>query len=47
MTWSRATLKALVVACPGRDRMRVWPLPVVDPWFEDWWEKSRERRLNG
>ena len=22
----------------GRDFIRIWSLPVVDPWFEDWWE---------
>ena len=25
---------ALVVACPGQDMIRVWPLPVEQPWFE-------------
>lgn len=25
----------LVVACPGRDMLRVWPLPVGQPWWED------------
>ena len=29
---------ALVVACPGRDMIRVWPLPMEQPW----WEKSRD-----
>jgi hypothetical protein len=23
---------ALVVACPGQDLIRVWPLPVEQPW---------------
>ena len=23
---------------PGRDLVRLWPLPVQNPWFEDWWE---------
>ena len=26
---------ALVVACPGQDMIRVWPLPVEQPWFGD------------
>ena len=21
--------------------IRIWPLPVVDPWFEDWWEHEK------
>lgn len=25
----------VAVACKGRDMIRVWPLPMVDPWFED------------
>ena len=25
----------LVVACPGQDLIRVWPLPVEQPWWED------------
>lgn len=25
----------LAVACPGRDMLRVFPLPPVSPWFED------------
>jgi hypothetical protein len=24
-----------VITCPGRDMIRIWPLPVVNPWFED------------
>ena len=26
---------ALVVACPGQDLIRVWPLPVEQPWWGD------------
>ena len=26
---------ALVVACPGQDLIRVWPLPMEQPWWED------------
>ena len=25
----------VVLDCPGKDSIRLWPLPVVDPWFED------------
>jgi hypothetical protein len=28
----------LVLACPGKDYVRLWPLPVMQPWFEDWLE---------
>jgi len=24
----------VVLDCPGKDRVRLWPLPVVDPWVE-------------
>jgi hypothetical protein len=27
---------ALVLACPRTDIIRLWPLPVEYPWFEDW-----------
>jgi hypothetical protein len=40
-------LPKVVVACPRRDLMRIWPLPVVDPRFEDWREEPKERKLNG
>ena len=25
----------VVLDCPGKDSIRLWPLPVVDPWFEE------------
>ena len=25
----------IVIACPRMDMMRLWPLPVIQPWFED------------
>ena len=31
----------VVLDCPGKDSIRLWPLPVVDPWFEDWWERPK------
>jgi hypothetical protein len=27
--------RALVLARPGRDMLRLWPLPPVSPWLED------------
>jgi hypothetical protein len=24
----------VVLDCPGKDSIRLWPLPVVDPWVE-------------
>ena len=35
----------IAMACPGVDMIRLWPLPVQQPWFEDhdpcygFWEK--------
>ena len=29
----------LVLSCPRMDMIRLWPLPVVHPWFEDWYEE--------
>jgi len=26
---------ALVLACPRQDMTRLWPLPMMPPWFED------------
>lgn len=26
---------ALVLACPGHDLLRLWPWPVMTPWWED------------
>ncbi len=34
LDWHRAR-PALVLACPRQDMLRVWPLPVVQPWSED------------
>ena len=33
----------VAIDCPGRDSVRIWPLPVVDPWHEDWWESQEGR----
>ena len=35
----------VVLDCPGKDSIRLWPLPVVDPWFEDWWEREERMRV--
>jgi hypothetical protein len=32
-------MNAWALACPRTDMIRLWPLPVQQPWFEDWWEK--------
>ena len=31
-------INTLVLSCPRMDMIRLWPLPVVHPWFEDWFE---------
>jgi hypothetical protein len=31
-------MNTLVLACPRHDMIRLWPLPVQQPWFENWWE---------
>jgi hypothetical protein len=28
---------ALVLACPRTDMIRLWPMPVEHPWFEEAW----------
>jgi hypothetical protein len=36
-----------VVACPGRDMIKVWPLPMETPWWEDegeWPDRPWEQR---
>jgi len=39
-------MNAWVLAFPRRDIIRLWPLPVQQPWFEDWWEDKPDF-LNG
>jgi hypothetical protein len=34
----------VVLDCPGKDSIRLWQLPVVDPWVEDWWERREAER---
>jgi hypothetical protein len=33
----------VVYACPGKDYIRLWPLPVMQPWFEDWHDTPATR----
>jgi len=35
-------LNAWVLACPRTDMIRLWPLPVQQPWFEDGLESVNE-----
>ena len=35
--------KTVTIDCPGKDLVHTWPLPVVDPWNEDWWESQEGR----
>ncbi len=44
LDWHRAR-PALVLACPGQDMLRVWPLPVMSPWFEDPVEDERSAAI--
>ena len=30
--------RTVVISCPRMDMIRVWPLPIQHPWFEDWCE---------
>ena len=36
----------VVLDCPGKDSIRLWPLPVVDPCFEDWWRRPKPPSKN-
>jgi hypothetical protein len=36
----------LVLMCPRVDAIRIWPLPIIQPWSEDWWE-GKPGSLNG
>ena len=31
-------MTTLVLACPRMDMVRLWPFPIIHPWFEDWHE---------
>src|SRR4030042_6593123 len=28
------------IGCPRIDIIRLWPLPIMQPWFEDWWDDN-------
>ena len=28
----------IALSCPGIDTIRLWPFPIIKPWFEDWFE---------
>ena len=28
----------IAAGCPGRDLVRLWPLPIQMEWDEDWWD---------
>ena len=30
----------LLLDCPGKESIKLRPLPVVDPWVEDWWGRE-------
>ena len=32
--------RTITIDCPGKDSVRIWPLPMVDPWNEDSWESQ-------
>jgi hypothetical protein len=32
------TIYKIALACPRMDMIRIWALPVQQPWFEDGWE---------
>jgi len=37
------SVNTLVLTCPRMEPVRLWPLLVVDPWNEDWWESQEEK----
>ena len=43
MDW-HAQRGIVALACAGRDMIKVWPLPVETPWWEDGLEESDELR---
>ena len=40
-------VNTVALDCPGKDSMRLWPLLVVDLWFEDWREREEARVIVG
>ena len=31
-------MRHVIYSCPRMDSIRLWPLPVLQPWYEDWYE---------
>jgi hypothetical protein len=40
-------ISAIAFACPRMDLVRLWPLPIITPWSEDWWEDFRPNDVHG
>ena len=47
ITYPLQPFDTTVIACPYTDLIRIWPLPIVYPWDEDWWEKYKLDELIG
>lgn len=52
--YDKTTQPAFTMAysCPGEDTIRLWPLPILQPFYEDWqdWQAPGQKsigRLNG
>jgi hypothetical protein len=39
-------MNTLILACPRMEMIRLWPLPIKQTQFEDWW-KEKPETLNG
>jgi hypothetical protein len=39
-TQTTQPMQIWVLACPRKDMIRLWPLPIQQPWYEDWWENQ-------
>jgi hypothetical protein len=40
-------VNTLMLACPRMDYIRLWPLPIKQPWFEDWWDDRPDILIYG
>ncbi len=47
ITYPLQPFDTTVIACPYTDLIRIWPLPIVYPWNEDWWEIYKLDELIG
>jgi hypothetical protein len=43
---SAQPFRTITLDCPGVDSIRLWPLPLVWPWYEDWFEQFGEIAVN-